>query len=117
TGAAFLLITPEEFPKKAECAFFQRIEKFVQVHRNSFLLLQAPAYGTRELEVVSAVQNRFFGSNLKVLPVQSNVDAVKAMLTIAKATSKPHVDSVRERMHSARAHIIEHSLETLFKKV
>ncbi|XP_026796874.3 protein SPO16 homolog isoform X2 [Pangasianodon hypophthalmus] len=118
SGVAFLLITPEEFPEKAECEeFFRRIEKFIQVHRNSFLLLQAPAYGARELEIVSAVQNRFFGSNLKVLPVHSNGDAVKGMLTIAKATSKPHVDRVRERMHVARAHIIENSLETLLKKV
>ncbi|MCI4375537.1 hypothetical protein PGIGA_G00110710, partial [Pangasianodon gigas] len=86
SGVAFLLITPEEFPEKAECEeFFKRIEKFIQVHRNSFLLLQAPAYGARELEIVSAVQNRFFGSNLKVLPVHSNGDAVKGMLTIAKA--------------------------------
>lgn len=59
TGVAFLLIAPEEFPEKAECEeFFKKIEKFVQVHRNSFLLLQAPAYGARELEIVSAVQNR-----------------------------------------------------------
>ncbi|KAF4079300.1 hypothetical protein AMELA_G00191470 [Ameiurus melas] len=118
SGVAFLLITPEGFPEKAECEeFFKRIEKFIQVHRNSFLLLQAPANGARELEIVSAVQNRFFGSNLKVLPVHSNGDAVKGMLTIAKATSRPHVDGVRERMRLARAHIIENSLETLLEKV
>ncbi|XP_060774320.1 protein SPO16 homolog [Neoarius graeffei] len=114
SGVAFLLITPEEFPEKTECEeFFQRIEKFIQVHRNSFLLLQVSAYGARELEIVSTVQNRFFGGNLKVLPVHSDGDAVKGMLIIAKATSKPHVDSVRERMHLARAHIIKRSLETL----
>ncbi|KAJ8418548.1 hypothetical protein AAFF_G00000470 [Aldrovandia affinis] len=34
---------------------------------------------------------------------------LKGMLTIAKATSKPHVVSVRDRMSLARAHIIERS--------
>ncbi|KAM9482893.1 protein SPO16 homolog [Clarias gariepinus] len=118
SGVAFLLISPDEFPEKAdpEDNFFQRIEKFIQVHRNSFFLLQTSTCGTKELEIVSAVQHRFFGSNLKVLPVISNMDAVTGMLTIAKATSKPQVDSVRERMHSARAHIIQKSLKTLLKK-
>ncbi|KAK2858112.1 hypothetical protein Q7C36_006031 [Tachysurus vachellii] len=115
SGVAFLLITSEEFPE-TECEeFFKRIEKFLQVHRNSFLLLQAPAYGARELKIVSAVQNRFFGSNLKILPVHSNVDTVKGMMTIAKATSRPHKDRVQERMHLARAQIIKHSHETLKK--
>ncbi|XP_072539098.1 protein SPO16 homolog [Salminus brasiliensis] len=110
SGTAFMLITPEEFPEKAETTeFFNRIEKFVQVHRNSFLLLQSPVCGAREWEIVSAVQKRFFGSNLKVLPIHSNVDIVKAVLTIAKATSKPHVDSIRNRMALARAQIIERS--------
>ncbi|XP_007233672.3 protein SPO16 homolog [Astyanax mexicanus] len=110
SGTAFMLITPEEFPEKSESSkFFNRIEKFVQVHRNSFLLLQSPVYGAREWEIVSTVQKRFFGSNLKVLPLHSNVDIVKALLTIAKATSKPLVDSIRERMALARAQIIERS--------
>uniref|UniRef100_A0A673JMD1 Uncharacterized protein n=1 Tax=Sinocyclocheilus rhinocerous TaxID=307959 RepID=A0A673JMD1_9TELE len=50
---------PEEFPAKLENSeLFERIEKFVQVHRNSFLLLQAPVYGKREWEILSSVQNR-----------------------------------------------------------
>uniref|UniRef100_A0A3B4EJ86 Chromosome 1 open reading frame 146 n=1 Tax=Pygocentrus nattereri TaxID=42514 RepID=A0A3B4EJ86_PYGNA len=108
SGTAFMLITPEEFPEKAESTeYFKRIEKFVQVHRNSFLLLQSPVYGTREWQILSAVQKRFFGSNLKVIPIHSNVDIVKAVLSIAKATSKPHADSIRDRMALARARIIE----------
>ncbi|XP_066521715.1 protein SPO16 homolog isoform X2 [Hoplias malabaricus] len=110
SGTAFMLISPEEFPEKAENSeFINRIEKFVQVHRNSFLLLQSPVYGRREWEIVSAVQRRFFGSNLKVLPIHSNADIVKAVLTIAEATSKPQVDSIRNRMALARARIIESS--------
>ncbi|KAK3557426.1 hypothetical protein QTP70_026644 [Hemibagrus guttatus] len=117
SGVAFMLITTEEFPE-TECEeFFSKIEKFIQVHRNSFLLLQAPAYGARELKVVSELQNRFFGSNLKILPVHSNGDTVKGVLTIAKATSKPHMDRVQERMDLARAHIIKQSHETSLKNL
>uniref|UniRef100_A0A667WY30 Chromosome 1 open reading frame 146 n=1 Tax=Myripristis murdjan TaxID=586833 RepID=A0A667WY30_9TELE len=52
---------------------------------------------------------RFLGSNLRILPVQSNAEIVKGMLAIAKATSKPHVDSIRDRMSLVRTHIIESS--------
>uniref|UniRef100_W5KBJ5 Chromosome 1 open reading frame 146 n=1 Tax=Astyanax mexicanus TaxID=7994 RepID=W5KBJ5_ASTMX len=84
-------------PSKSESSkFFNRIEKF------------SPVYGAREWEIV-ILQQLFFGSNLKVLPLHSNVDIVKALLTIAKATSKPLVDSIRERMALARAQIIERS--------
>ncbi|KAK1796760.1 hypothetical protein P4O66_009779 [Electrophorus voltai] len=107
-GTAFMLIAPDEFPEKAQNKeLFDRIERFVQIHRNCFLLLQSPVYGIREWEAVSAVHNRFFGSNLKVLPVHSTGDIVKAMLTIAKATSKPHIDSLWDRLSLARAHVIE----------
>ncbi|XP_051985514.1 protein SPO16 homolog [Xyrauchen texanus] len=110
SGTAFLLVTPEEFPAKHENAeLFERIEKFMQVHRNSFLLLKAPVYGKREWEILSSVQNRFLGCNLKVLPVHSTPNAVDGMLLIAKATSKPHVEKMRDRMSLACAHIIDRS--------
>ncbi|XP_076871200.1 protein SPO16 homolog [Brachyhypopomus gauderio] len=108
SGTAFMLILAEEFTDNAQnIDLFSKIETFVQIHRNCFLLLQSPVYGIREWEAVSTVQKRFFGSNLKVLPVHSNGDVVKAILTIAKATSKPHVDSLRDRLSFTRAHIIQ----------
>ncbi|KAM7410573.1 hypothetical protein PAMA_001824 [Pampus argenteus] len=110
SGTAFLLVDPQDVPERCEeSGLIERIKKFVEVHRNSFLLLQAPFNGKRELEIMSLIQHRFFGSNLKVLPVRNNAEIVKGMLTIAKATSKPHVDSIQDRMSLARAHIIESS--------
>ncbi|XP_043098482.1 protein SPO16 homolog isoform X1 [Puntigrus tetrazona] len=110
SGTAFLLLTPEEFPAKLENAeFLERIEKFVQVHRNSFLLLQAPVYGKREWEILSSVQNRFLGRNLRVIPVHSTADVVKGILVIAKATSKPSVVNLRDQMSLACTHIIDRS--------
>ncbi|XP_028258877.1 protein SPO16 homolog [Parambassis ranga] len=110
SGTAFLLVDPEDLPEPLEgSGLIERINKFVQVHRNSFLLLYAPFNRQKELEVLALIQNRFFGSNLKILPVRSNAELVKGILTIAKATSKPHVDKIRDRMSLARAHIIESS--------
>ncbi|KAF4112205.1 protein SPO16 homolog [Onychostoma macrolepis] len=110
SGTAFLLVTSEEFPAKLENAeYFERIEKFVQVHRNSFLLLQAPVYGKREWEILSSVQNRFLGCKLRVIPVHSTADVVKGILVIAKATSKPNVANLRDQMSLACTHIIDHS--------
>nr|XP_046248355.1 protein SPO16 homolog isoform X2 [Scatophagus argus] len=92
-----------------ESGLFERIETFVQVHRNSFLLLYAPFNGRKELDILSAIQHRFLGSNLKVLPVRNNAEIVNGMLTIAKATSKPHADSVSDMMSLAQAHVTESS--------
>ncbi|XP_028443699.1 protein SPO16 homolog [Perca flavescens] len=110
SGTAFLLVDPEDLLEHfEESGLIKRIRAFVQVHRNSFLLLYAPFNGKKELEILSVIQLRFFGSNLRILPVRNNAEIVKGMLTIAKATSKPHVDSIRDRMSLARAHIIESS--------
>ncbi|XP_029988622.1 protein SPO16 homolog [Sphaeramia orbicularis] len=106
SGTAFLLADPDP---SEESGLIEKLKKFVQVHRNSFLLLHAPFTGTKELETMSLIQHRFFGTNLRILPVQNNADIIKGMLTIAKATSKPHVDRIRDRMSLAQAHIIESS--------
>uniref|UniRef100_A0A8C2ZMH8 Chromosome 1 open reading frame 146 n=1 Tax=Cyclopterus lumpus TaxID=8103 RepID=A0A8C2ZMH8_CYCLU len=110
SGTAFLLVDPQDLLEHfEESGLIERIKKFVQVHRNSFLLLCAPFNGKRELEILSIIQHRFFGSNLKILPVRNNTELVKGMLTIAKATSKPHADSIRDRMSLARARVIKSS--------
>ncbi|XP_036969810.1 uncharacterized protein C1orf146 homolog [Acanthopagrus latus] len=110
SGTAFLLVDPQDLPQRFEdSGLIERIKTFVQVHRNSFLLLFAPFNGKKELEILSVIQSRFFGSNLRILPVRNNTEIVKGLLTIAKATSKPHVDSIRDRMSLARAHVLESS--------
>ncbi|XP_041791813.1 protein SPO16 homolog [Chelmon rostratus] len=110
SGTAFLLVDPQDLQESLEeSGLIERIKTFVEVHRNSFLLLYSPFNGKKELEVLSMIQRRFFGSNLRILPVRNNAEIVKGMLTVAKATSKPHVDRIRDRMSLARAHIIESS--------
>ncbi|CAL8271512.1 unnamed protein product [Boreogadus saida] len=110
SGIAFLLVCLDELPENVnETGLFEKITNFIKVHRNSFLLLYAPFNGKRELEILSDIQQRFFASNLRILPVRNNGDIIKGMLTISKATSKPNVDTIRDRLSLARAHIIERS--------
>uniref|UniRef100_A0A8C5E627 Uncharacterized protein n=1 Tax=Gouania willdenowi TaxID=441366 RepID=A0A8C5E627_GOUWI len=109
-GTAFLLVKPEDLPEPVgQSELTEKIEKFVQIHRNSFVLLHSPFNGKKELETLALIQRRFFGSNLRVLPVRNTAEMVTGMLMIAKATSRPHVDNIRERMALARAHVMEGS--------
>uniref|UniRef100_A0A3Q2CV43 Chromosome 1 open reading frame 146 n=1 Tax=Cyprinodon variegatus TaxID=28743 RepID=A0A3Q2CV43_CYPVA len=104
SGTAFLLVDPKDVPEPLqESGLNERIEKFVQVHRNCFLLLYSPFNGSKELKVLAHIQHRFLGSNLKVLPVRNT------NINFLQATSKPHVDKIRERMSLARARIVESS--------
>lgn len=58
-GTAFLLVDPEDVPGRLEeSGLFEKVEKFVQVHRNGFLLLYAPFNGRKELEILSGIQHR-----------------------------------------------------------
>ncbi|XP_053178665.1 protein SPO16 homolog [Scomber japonicus] len=110
SGTAFMFVDPHDLPESSEeSGLIEQIKNFVEVHRNSFLLLYAPFNGKKELETLSLIQHRFFDSSLRILPVRNNAEIVKGILTIAKATSKPHVDNIRERMSMARAHIVESS--------
>ena len=59
TGSAFMLVVSQEIPEPLENAdLYEKIQKFVQVHRNCFLLLQAPVFGKKEWDVMAAVQTR-----------------------------------------------------------
>ncbi|KAM3619929.1 uncharacterized protein V6R79_015972 [Siganus canaliculatus] len=106
SGIAFLLVDTHD-EHLNETGLSEKISAFVHVHRNSFLLLSATE--KNGWEILSKVQHRFFDSNLRILPVTNNAEAVNGMLTIAKATSKHHGDSIRGWIALARAHIIERS--------
>ncbi|XP_063056981.1 protein SPO16 homolog [Engraulis encrasicolus] len=110
SGTAFMLVVSQDLPEPLEdSGLYEKIQRFVKVHRNCFLLLQAPVFGQREWAIMEAVQSRFFGSNLRAYPVHCNANMVKGMLALAKATSKPNVDTVRDRMSLVRGHLIERS--------
>ncbi|XP_041063769.1 protein SPO16 homolog [Carcharodon carcharias] len=110
SGIAFIIVEIQDFcDNSTETKLIDRIEQFVRIHRNSFLLLAAALYGPIEWEILFKIQQRFLGSNLRIIPAHNAGDIVKSMLTIAKVTCKPHVDSVRDRIAMIRAQVIERS--------
>lgn len=59
TGTAFMLVVSQEIQETLEdSGLYEKIQKFVQVHRNCFLMLQAPVFGKKEWEIMAAVQTR-----------------------------------------------------------
>ncbi|XP_055497383.1 protein SPO16 homolog [Leucoraja erinacea] len=110
SGVAFIIIGTQDFcDNSTETKLMERIELFVRIHRNSFLILTAGLYGQKEWDVLFKIQLRFLGNNLKIIPSHNTSDIVKSMLTLAKVTCKPHADSVRDRIAMSRAQIIERS--------
>ncbi|KAB0357665.1 hypothetical protein FD754_001821, partial [Muntiacus muntjak] len=109
SGVAFLLMDARECFMSAEETFLAKIEKFINIHQNSFLVLSAALHGPEEWKLMFRIQQRFLGSNLRILPVHNTVNAVNLMCTIAKITSKSYIDSICYRMITTKAYIIEQS--------
>ncbi|XP_030350871.1 uncharacterized protein C1orf146 homolog [Strigops habroptila] len=109
SGVAFILSDIQDLLMTGEEEFSQRIQKFMSIHRNSFLVLSAALHGPEEWNVMFRIQKRFLGSNLRIIPVHNSAETVKLMLTIAKITSKPQADDIRYKMAITKAQIIENS--------
>ncbi|XP_074688592.1 protein SPO16 homolog [Strix aluco] len=109
SGIAFLLSDTQDLLMTGEEQFSERIQKFINIHRNSFLVLSAALHGPEEWNVMFRIQRRFLGSNLRIIPVHNTAETVKLMLTIAKITSKPRADDIRYKMAMTKAQIIENS--------
>ncbi|XP_015725850.1 uncharacterized protein C1orf146 homolog [Coturnix japonica] len=109
SGVAFILADIQDLLVRGEEQLLERIQKFINIHRNSFLVLSAALHGPQEWNVTFRIQRRFLGSNLRVIPVHNTAETVKLMLTIAKMNSKPRPDDVSQKMAMTKAHIIENS--------
>ncbi|XP_069934143.1 protein SPO16 homolog isoform X2 [Oryctolagus cuniculus] len=75
----------------------------------SLSVLSAALHGPEEWKLIFRIQQRFLGSNLRILPVHNTVNAINLMSTIAKTASKPCISNICYRMITAKAHIIEQS--------
>ncbi|XP_007533344.2 LOW QUALITY PROTEIN: protein SPO16 homolog [Erinaceus europaeus] len=109
SGVAFLLMDSKACITSAEEVFLVKIEKFINTHQNSFLVLSAALHGPEEWKLMFKIQQRFLGSNLRILPVHNTVNAINLMCTIAKINSKPYTDSICYRMRITKSYIIEKS--------
>ncbi|XP_012585435.1 PREDICTED: uncharacterized protein C1orf146 homolog [Condylura cristata] len=109
SGVAFLLMDTKECFTSTEEIFLAKITKFINTHQNSFLVLCAALHGLEEWKLMFKIQQRFLGSNLRILPVHNTVNAINLMCTVAKVTSKPYIDSICYKMTTTKAYIIEQS--------
>ncbi|KFP30217.1 Uncharacterized protein C1orf146, partial [Colius striatus] len=109
SGVAFILSDTQELLMIGEEQFSKRIQKFITIHRNSFLVLSSALHGPEEWNVMFRIQRRFLGSNLRIIPVHNSAETVKLMLTLAKITSKPQADDTYFKMAMTKAQIIENS--------
>ncbi|XP_012781482.2 protein SPO16 homolog [Ochotona princeps] len=109
SGVAFLLMDAKECIMSTEEMYLAKIEKFINIHQNSFLVLSAALHGPEEWKLMFRIQQRFMGSNLRILPVHNTGNAVTLMSTIAKTASKPCINNICCRMATTKAYIIEQS--------
>ncbi|XP_075396378.1 protein SPO16 homolog [Tenrec ecaudatus] len=109
SGVAFLLLDAKECLMSAEEIFIAKIEKFINIHQNSFLVLCAAFHGLEEWNLMFKIQQRFLGKNFRILPVHNAVNAISLMCTVAKTTSKPYIDSICYRMITTKAYVTEQS--------
>ena len=59
SGVAFLLMDARECFMSAEETFLAKIEKFVNIHQNSFLVLFAALHGPEEWKLMFRIQQRY----------------------------------------------------------
>ncbi|PIO32513.1 hypothetical protein AB205_0037380 [Aquarana catesbeiana] len=109
SGIAFLLANAQELFDTTKEMVYDRIQQFISVHRNSFLVIVAALHGPEEWDLMFSIQLRFLGSNLRIIPAHNNADVVKSMLTVVKATCKPHIENILDRLLQAKMHIVENS--------
>ncbi|XP_071507340.1 protein SPO16 homolog [Diadema antillarum] len=84
--------------------FVDRVLKFIQIHRNSYLVVSSALHGPHEMEVIAAIQFRFVDSNLKILPVHNDAECVQTIQTIAQATCKPTSTILKSRLDGILSH-------------
>lgn len=78
--------------------FIDRVQKFVQIHRNSYMVITSALHGPHEMAVISAIQMRFIDYNLRILPVHNDSEGVQTILIIAQATCKPTCSILKSRL-------------------
>lgn len=59
TGVAFLLMDAKECIMSAEEMYLAKIEKFINIHQNSFLVLSAALHGPEEWKLMFRIQQRY----------------------------------------------------------
>ncbi|XP_030855802.1 uncharacterized protein LOC115929862 [Strongylocentrotus purpuratus] len=97
-GKASLEWPPKSGRVQLDHEFTERAQKFVQIHRNSYMVLTSALHGPHEMAVIAAIQTRFIDHNLRILPVHNESECLQTILTIAQATCKPTCNILKSRL-------------------
>ena len=76
----------------------QNLAKFNELHHKSYFLLSAPILTDAEQKLLTVLQQRYMGCDMQFLPVHNATETVECMLSIAKVTSKPLSDVIKDRL-------------------
>ncbi|KFW79299.1 Uncharacterized protein C1orf146, partial [Manacus vitellinus] len=109
SGVAFILSDTQDLLRTGEEQFSERIQKFIGIHRNSFLVLSAALHGSEEWNVMFRIQKSTKPDSSRRSQAHVVAETVKLMLTMAKMTSKPQADDTRYKLEMTKAQIIEKS--------
>lgn len=76
-GIAFILSDTQDLLRTGEEEFSKRIQTFINIHRNSFLVLSAALHGPEEWSVMFRIQRRYdFNIKLNFILLRRNEIAV-----------------------------------------
>lgn len=72
-GIAFILSDTQDLLRTGEEEFSRRIQKFINIHRNSFLVLSAALHGPEEWSAMFRIQRRYdFNIKLNFILLRRN---------------------------------------------
>ncbi|KAL3837469.1 hypothetical protein ACJMK2_022823 [Sinanodonta woodiana] len=94
----------------------QRIDKFIQVHRNRYILCQASTFAEQECQAFSFIQQQYLKNRLQLLPCHNAEEGVKAMITIAKLLCRPTCQEMNSRLQHLLAQQLKKDSATEFLK-
>ncbi|KAI0233072.1 hypothetical protein LSAT2_016677 [Lamellibrachia satsuma] len=125
SGVAFLVLPLADIavnwlpghPVTIDTHIINTIQKFLSVHRDCYIVGVSASHGEGEIAVFSAIQSKFIGSKLQLLPAHNAQESVEAMLTVAKVKCKSVEGVLRGRLEVLqRSHtphgVLLHALST-----
>ncbi|KAK2159181.1 hypothetical protein NP493_1740g00008 [Ridgeia piscesae] len=126
SGIAFLVLPLADLtrsclsgrPVVIDTHVINSIEKFLSVHRDCYAVGVAASHGDREVAIFNAIQSKFLGSKLQLLPAHNAHESVEVMLTVAKVKCKKVQGILRGRLDALqKSHtphgVLLHALSTI----
>ncbi|CAG5122682.1 unnamed protein product [Candidula unifasciata] len=83
-----------------------RIDKFIGIHGQCTVILQAPLYTTKEFRIMSALQLKYLYQTVDFVPAHSAEECVEAILTMALVQTPPNCNILHDRINDLVASLL-----------